>query len=90
MLGGARELKRRPLTPHPTPRSTARRLTDADHFRIMKQASVASLRWRSSSPRNPDRLQPGMLIGFAGIRTFYESVNQIQIDLDAYVNINNR
>jgi hypothetical protein len=43
-------------------------LTDADHFRIMKQASVASLRWRSSSPRIPDRFHPGMLIGFAGIR----------------------
>lgn len=46
--GGARELKRRSLAPHPTPSSnreeTRKVLTDADHFRIMKQASVASLR----------------------------------------------
>jgi hypothetical protein len=33
-------------TPHsPLPAQKEERLTDADHFRIMKQASVASLRW---------------------------------------------
>ena len=44
VLGGARGLKRRPLAPHPYSPLKANRLTHADHFRIMKQARVASLR----------------------------------------------
>ena len=37
-------LNRRPSPHTPLPAQNAKRLTDADHFRIMKQASVASLR----------------------------------------------
>ena len=67
---GARDLKRRPLSPHPTPwLKYTEWLTDADHFRIMKEASVASLRYDRHQRRNADRHHPGIVIGIAGIRS---------------------
>ena len=63
VLSGARGLKRRPLAPHPLPRSAraaTKRLTDADHFSMIRTAqrrfapTVIGITW------NGDRHQIGM------------------------------
>ena len=63
VLSGARGLKRRPLAPHPHPRSTAEKmLTDVNNLRHHANTSVATLRLYShrvgtvhSHRRNPQR-----------------------------------
>jgi hypothetical protein len=58
---GARGLKRRPLAPHPTPRLNAqKRLTDADHFCMIRTAQRRFAPTAIGITRNGDRHQFGM------------------------------
>jgi len=72
VLGGVRGLKRRPLTPHPSPRSAAestKGLTDADHSRMIRLAQRRFAPTVIGITRNGDRHQIGIVIAFVGIRS---------------------
>ena len=60
VLGGARGLKRRPLAPHPPPRSATKQLTDADHFGMIRTAQRRFAPTVIGITRNSDRHQIGM------------------------------
>jgi hypothetical protein len=60
VLSGARGLKRRPLAPHPPPRSNTKRLTDADHFCMIRTAQRRFAPTVFGITRNSDRHQIGI------------------------------
>jgi hypothetical protein len=65
------ERGKRAQTPPPRPAppgSTAKSLTDADHFGMIRTFSVASLRRRSASLGIVIAIKSKSVIGFAGIR----------------------
>ena len=60
MLSGARRLKRRPSPRTPLPGSTAKRLTDADHFCMIRTAQRRFAPTVFGINRNSDRHQIGI------------------------------